>query len=127
MIPFLVCAVLISSASLRQGSAPQTTAQTPASLRVDWHTEKKLWLSGNKPVYPRIAMMAQIEGVVRIRTIVAADGSTKELEYLSGPPLLMLAALNVVRTWRFKPPLVNGESAEIHNWEPSLLWLCPGR
>jgi len=109
----LVCALLIFSACPRCMVASQTTAPAPARLRVDWQTETRFLLSGNKPVYPQIAAVAHIEGVIRVRTIVGADGSTKDFEFLSGPPLLMLAALNAVRTWRFKPTMADGVPVEV--------------
>jgi TonB family protein len=80
---------------------------------VDWQTEKALQISGNRAVYPVIAQVAHIEGSVQVQFVVATDGSTKELTYLSGPPLLMKAAMDAIRTWRFNPSVAAGAPAEV--------------
>ncbi len=64
-------------------------------------------------VYPRIAELAQVEGVVRIRMVVGTDGVPYDVQFLSGPPLLMGVAMNAVKTWRFRPMLVNGIPVEV--------------
>lgn len=61
---------------------------------------------GNSPpIYPREALDAGREGVVRLRVRVAADGTVDSLsvEISSGDNSLDNAALNAVRDWRFKP------------------------
>jgi TonB family protein len=112
MLVCLLCTLLFSC--VNQGAALQGTPQNSSPrVRVTWQTEKELRISGNEPVYPAIAIAAHVEGVVRLRAIISADGSTKELAYLSGPPLLMRSAMEAVRTWHFKPAAVNGIPVEV--------------
>jgi TonB family protein len=66
-----------------------------------------------KPVYPDIAKRASICGTVVLRAIVGKDGSVQELKYISGPPLLMKAALDAVRKWRYAPTLLQGQPVEV--------------
>jgi hypothetical protein len=40
-------------------------------------------------------------------------GSVRDLSVVSGRPLLRNAAIDAVRQWIYKPPLLNGESVEI--------------
>ena len=80
---------------------------------VDWQVEKFLRVSAEPAVYPPIAQVAHIEGSVRVQFVVGTDGTTKDLTYLSGPPLLMRATLNSIRTWRFKPTIVSGVPVEV--------------
>jgi TonB family protein len=75
--------------------------------------EKAQQISGKRPVYPAIAQSAHMEGSVRIQFVVAIDGTTKDTLYLSGPPILMKAAIDAIRTWRFNPTLVAGAPAEV--------------
>jgi TonB family protein len=82
-------------------------------MPVDWQVEKLVRISEERAIYPPIAVMAHIEGSVRVQFVVGTDGATKELTYLSGPPLLMKAAMDSVRTWRFKPTIVSGEPVEV--------------
>ena len=52
------------------------------------------------PLYPRTALLAHIEGTVKIQ--VATDGrKVSSLQTQSGPPLLARAAEENVRTWEF--------------------------
>lgn len=65
------------------------------------------------PVYPRMAVIARISGIVRLQGIIGKDGSIQQLQVLSGPPLLINAALDAVRQWRYQPTLLNGEPVEV--------------
>jgi protein TonB len=66
-----------------------------------------------QPIYPQIARTAHISGTVVLHAIIAKDGTIQELQYVSGPPLLMRAAMDAVREWRYKPTLLNGEPVEV--------------
>jgi protein TonB len=50
---------------------------------------------------------------VRLHAVIAKDGSIKDLEVLSGDPLLADAALKAVRQWRYKPTLLDGQPKEV--------------
>jgi protein TonB len=66
-----------------------------------------------RPVYPALARQARIEGTVRIEAIIARDGSVQSAKLSGGPPLLVQAALDAVRQWRYAPTLLNGEPVEV--------------
>jgi TonB family protein len=103
----LCASVFYSAACLGAQSAP------PQRLKVDLQVEMAQKISGKDPVYPPIAVSAGIEGSLRIQFVVATDGTTKEILYSSGPPLLMKAAIDAIRTWRFKPTLAGGAPVEV--------------
>jgi protein TonB len=50
---------------------------------------------------------------VRLHAIIGKDGSVQQLEVLTGHPLLVQAALDAVRQWRYRPTLLNGEPVEV--------------
>jgi len=53
------------------------------------------------PFYPPLARVAHIEGVVKLR--ITSDGSNvSDVSVLSGPPMLVSAAAENVRTWKFR-------------------------
>ena len=58
------------------------------------------------PVYPLEAQANHVEGTVTLRAIIGKDGSTKNLQVLSGDPLLAQAALDAVAKWRYQPTLL---------------------
>ncbi len=66
-----------------------------------------------KPVYPPLARQARIQGQVRISAILARDGSVTSMQLVSGHPLLVQAALDAVRLWRYRPTTLNGQPVEV--------------
>jgi TonB family protein len=95
----------------------------PASSRQDERELPVAGVSGNVqaaklvehvvPVYPSLARQARIQGSVRLHAILAKDGTVKSLEVLSGHPLLIQAAIDAVRKWRYAPTLVSGRRVEV--------------
>jgi TonB family protein len=57
--------------------------------------------------YPSILKRRGIGGTVRLKVIIHADGSVKDVEVLGGNPALADAADKAVRQWKFAP---GGES-----------------
>src|SRR6202789_2977737 len=96
-------------------SPPERAAQVVADpapvrpIRVSGSATQATLLSQVAPVYPPIAKTAHISGTVLLHCLIGKDGSVETLEYVSGPPLLMKAALDAVGQWKYKPMLLNGE------------------
>ncbi len=65
------------------------------------------------PVYPALARQARISGTVRLTAIIGRDGAIRNLEVISGHPLLTAAALEAVRQWVYQPTLLNREPVEV--------------
>jgi periplasmic protein TonB len=65
------------------------------------------------PVYPLIAQRARISGLVCLEAVIATDGRVLSVHVLKGHPLLVAAAVEAVRTWRYTPPLLNGDPIEL--------------
>ena len=65
------------------------------------------------PIYPPIAKTAHVSGTVVLHAIISKDGSIQELQYISGPPLLMRAAMDAVKQWKYSPTLLNGEAVPV--------------
>jgi TonB family protein len=65
------------------------------------------------PVYPPLARQARISGAVKLHAILAKDGTVKSLDVISGHPLLIQAAIDAVRKWRYAPTLINGRRVEV--------------
>lgn len=56
-----------------------------------------------EPVYPDIARRMNIAGTVRLIVVVAPNGTVKSAKPVGGHPLLVNAATDAVRRWRFEP------------------------
>jgi TonB family protein len=53
------------------------------------------------PVYPPLAKMARIQGNVALDVTVEPDGNVSDVKFKSGHPLLVRAALDAVRQWKY--------------------------
>lgn len=65
------------------------------------------------PEYPAIAKAAHVQGTIVLHAIISKDGTVQDLQYISGPPLLMKAAMDAVKLWRYQPTQLNGEPVEV--------------
>ncbi len=65
------------------------------------------------PEYPPIARAARISGVVRLIGTIGKDGTIRNLQLVSGHPMLAHAALEAVQQWVYKPTLLNGKPVEV--------------
>jgi protein TonB len=92
---------------------PPPKPVTPARIRVGGNVQAASLVRKVQPVYPQIARTAHVSGTVVLHAIIAKDGTIQELQYVTGPPLLMRAAMDAVREWRYKPTLLNGEPVEV--------------
>jgi TonB family protein len=61
-----------------------------------------------KPIYPKDARDAGVQGVVIIETAIGPDGKVKDAKILRSVPMLDQAALEAVRQWEFTQTLING-------------------
>ena len=66
-----------------------------------------------EPIYPHLAKVAGVSGVVELLGVLGTDGRIHELKVLRGHPLLVGAALDAVRQWIFEPTLLNGQAVEV--------------
>ncbi len=86
---------------------------TPKRIRVGGAVQKARLLRQVQPQYPPLARQARIQGTVKLTAVIAKDGTIQELKVLNGHPLLIPAALQAVKQWRYKPTLLNGTAVEV--------------
>src|SRR5689334_11024786 len=55
------------------------------------------------PAYPDIAKRMNIGGSVKISVVVATNGTIKSTKVVGGHPLLVTAALDALKRWKFEP------------------------
>ena len=66
------------------------------------------------PVYPPLARRTGTEGVVILKAVIDEEGNiTEPLEVLEGHPLLVDAAKDAVRQWKYSPTIVSGEPVSV--------------
>ncbi len=54
------------------------------------------------PVYPEVARRMSIAGTVRLVVVVAPNGTVKSEKPVGGHPLLVNAAMDAMKQWRFE-------------------------
>jgi periplasmic protein TonB len=85
----------------------------PQRVRVSQGVTRGLLIRQVQPTYPVLAREARIQGQVVLTAIIAKDGTIQKLQVVSGHPMLVPAAINAVKQWRYKPYLLNGQPAEV--------------
>ena len=55
-----------------------------------------------EPIYPEIARKMNLTGVVRLELVVAPNGTVKDTKVIGGNPILVNAAIDAVKKWRFE-------------------------
>ncbi len=89
-------------------------ARVPAApITVGGGVQAAKLITGPRPPYPPLAKAARVQGTVRLRAFIAPDGTIKNLQLISGPPLLVKAAYDAVAQWRYQPTLLNGSPVEV--------------
>jgi protein TonB len=66
-----------------------------------------------QPNYPPLARQARIQGNVVLQAVISKQGTIENLQVISGHPMLVPAALEAVKQWRYKPYLLNGDAVEV--------------
>jgi protein TonB len=85
----------------------------PAPVRVGGRVKPPTWFIRVEPEYPPLARQAHIQGDVLIEVILDEHGSVEEAKVVSGPPLLIQAALNAVRKWKYEPTYLNDKQVSV--------------
>ncbi|HEY7096377.1 MAG TPA: energy transducer TonB [Terriglobales bacterium] len=55
------------------------------------------------PIYPDIARRMNISGTVRVSVVVTQNGTVRSTKVLGGHPLLIGAATEALKKWKFEP------------------------
>ena len=66
-----------------------------------------------QPDYPVLARQVRVQGQVVLRAVISREGTIENLQVLSGHPMLVRAAVDAVRQWRYRPYQLNGEPVEV--------------
>lgn len=96
--------VILASGSVASGqnSIAEDAGKRQIKTRVD-------------PAYPPLARDMHVNGKVKIEVTVGADGVVRMTKVLGGSPLLVRAAVDAVKTWKYEPsPRETTETVEFH-------------
>jgi protein TonB len=65
------------------------------------------------PVYPVIAKTARIEGTVIVEATISRTGMIENAHAITGPPLLIPAAITAIAQARYRPYQLNSRPVEV--------------
>jgi len=88
-------ALLMGGAAILAPKAPAQDASTESA--------KRKVRSKVLPEYPPLARQMNVMGKVKIEATVSADGRVVETHVVGGSPLLVNAATDALKKWRFEP------------------------
>jgi periplasmic protein TonB len=100
-------------AAANRAVLPPTTTDLPSRVKRGGDVEQARLIEQIKPIYPLLAKQTHTQGVVVLHAIIGKDGEVAELQLISGHPLLVRAAMEAVRQWRYRSTLLNGEPVEV--------------
>jgi len=83
----------------------------PTTVRISPEVMQSRLLNRVEPAFP--PEVGQAEGTVVLRLRVDKDGNVFKVEKVSGPDALVPPVIEAVRSWKYKPFLLNGDLVEV--------------
>lgn len=81
-----------------------------AAISVTMAAQEPVLVSANIPNHPPLACQARIAGVVKLTFVLSGNaGEPTNVEVISGHPLLKDAAIENVKTWKFRNSYAEGK------------------
>jgi len=93
-------------------SKPAPSSPTPAITGEGDRVVPSSLLYRVEALYPTEAILKRIEGAVKLTAVIGRDGKVMGIGVVSGPAILVPAAISAARDWRYVPALLNGEPVE---------------
>ena len=90
------------------------SAEPPKRVNISAGVAAGMLIKRDPPVYPPDAKAAHVSGTVVLEAVIGTDGMVKTLGVVSGPQPLQQAAMDAVKSWAYKPLLLNGEPVEVN-------------
>jgi TonB family protein len=82
-------------------------------VSVDYSEQNLRLVKSVQPIYPSLARLQRVEGVVRLEVKISKEGAVEDVDVESGHPLLVPAAVEAVKQWRYRPFLLNGQAVPV--------------
>jgi len=85
----------------------------PGIIRLSEGASQRLLLTKIEPDYPEEARRTHVKGPVVLKALIGTTGDVEDLTLVSGPQLLVPAAMEAVRQWKYKPFLMGSEAVKM--------------
>lgn len=105
--------VTVTGAKVR-GATPAPAPAAPERIRVGGSIEAAKLIAATHPDYPESVRAKGIQGEVLLEAVISKDGIPISFKVITSPnEALSRSALDAVKTWRYKPTLLNGNPIEV--------------
>jgi len=94
-------------------TGPKVKAEAPKKINISGGVAQGMLLNKTQPTYPPIAKAARVSGTVVLQAIISKTGTIENLRVVTGPAMLQQSAMDAVKTWRYRPYLLNGDPVEV--------------
>jgi periplasmic protein TonB len=91
----------------RVAAPPAPKDKSRAPVRLGGNVRAPRQIHRVEPRYPALALQTHIAGTVIIEAVLDEFGNVVEMKVVSGHPLLLQAALDAVRQWKYEPTYLN--------------------
>ena len=110
----LVCVALSLLPSATTSASPQATSDSDSSAQPTKTSEiiEPLAIRLINPAYDKNVKKQRMRGRIVLSVTIANDGTVKAASVVNGDPLVVDAALEAVRRWRYLPAMRDGEFIE---------------
>jgi TonB family protein len=69
-----------------------------------------------RPVYPSVARLEKVQGVVVVQAVISEKGKVESVSVVSGPVGLQQAAMDAMRSWKYRPYMVDGVPVQVRTF-----------
>jgi protein TonB len=94
-------------------NGPRVKVAAPTKMSISAGVAGGLLIQKTSPAYPQIAREARVSGTVVIQATISKTGAIEKLRAVSGPTMLRQPAMDAVKTWRYKPYMLDGEPVDV--------------
>jgi TonB family protein len=86
---------------------------TPNVVAISAGVADGMILRKTAPIYPKFAQDAHITGKVVLKATITKQGTIEGVQVLSGPKILAPAAVDAVKTWKYKPYTLDNQPVSV--------------
>jgi periplasmic protein TonB len=93
-------------------ASPAASSPAESKVRSGGQIQQAVLIYRKDAEYPKMARQTGTKGTVTLNCTIATDGTIKKVRVVSGHPMLVTAATEAVKQWRYRPTLLNGQPIE---------------
>jgi protein TonB len=102
-----------ASAAVFNGSGQSRVKVVPRVVTVSAGVAVGMLTHKTQPIYPPIAKSARVQGTIVLQATISKSGGVDNIHVVSGPVMLRQAAVDAVKTWHYRPYMLNNSPTEV--------------